>query len=226
MINRTQYDANAGILGNIKTFFSVLSLSISTISYIIIIIRYSIIISFIIILVPIIRYYFEKKYNLLEYDTIKKNTEYDRKSYYISYLLTNSEYFKEIKMFSLFNFFIEKYKRLKSICNLGLICLHNKRTITYSILSIIETVIDFFITLRIITQTFIGNLLIGQFLLYNSSINNLKQNMISIFSQLSLIYKNSLIVDQIKEFFELPKEVINEDGIKCARLSRHNLRNF
>jgi ABC-type bacteriocin/lantibiotic exporter with double-glycine peptidase domain len=175
--------------------------------------------------VPIIRYYFEKKYNLLEYDTIKKNTEYDRKSYYISYLLTNSEYFKEIKMFSLFNFFIEKYKRLKSICNLGLICLHNKRTITYSILSIIETVIDFFITLRIITQTFIGNLLIGQFLLYNSSINNLKQNMISIFSQLSLIYKNSLIVDQIKEFFELPKEVINEDGIKIKEIKNIRLEN-
>ena len=67
LINRTQYDANAGILGSIKTFFSLLSAMISTVSYTIIIIRYNIVLFAIIMAVPVIRYLFEKRYNLKEY---------------------------------------------------------------------------------------------------------------------------------------------------------------
>lgn len=213
LINRTQYDANIGVLGNIRTIFSIVSFLISALSFVVIIIKYSIVIFIIVAGVPIIRYFFEKKYNIFEYNTIKKNTEYNRKSTYISYLLTNAEYFKEIKMFSLFDFFIRKYRNLKSIYNTDLIGVYTRRTVSYSLLSVIEIAINFFIVLNIIVQTFSGNLLIGQFILYNNSIDNLKQNLMSIFSELSLMYKNSLIIDQIREFFELPKEDLHENGI-------------
>lgn len=206
LVNRTQYDADAGVLGNIRMFFSVISLFITTISYTIIIIKYNLFIFIIIILVPIVRYYFEKKYNLLEYDIVKKNTELNRKSSYISYLLTNAENFKEIKMFNLFKFFIDKFKNIKSFCNSDLIKIHKKRTIALNVLSILEMTIDFFVILNIITQTFIGKLLIGEFILYNNSINNLKQNLIMLFSYLSIMYKNSSVVEQIRFFFDLPPE--------------------
>lgn len=225
LINRTQYDANAGILGNIRTFFSVVSLSIGTVSYMIILVRYSFLIFLVVVFIPIIRYYFEKKYNLLEYDKIKKNTEPNRKASYISYLLTNAEYFKEIKMFGLFRFFINQYEKLKVRCNLDLIKLHNKKAIIFSLLSIVETAIDFVVTLGILAQTFGGKLLIGQFILYNNSINSLKQNMTDTFSQISTIYQNSSMVEQIREFFELTEENINETGVKIDEINKIKLEN-
>lgn len=226
LISRTQYDSNAGILGNIKTLFSIISLFISTIAYMVIIIKYNIFLLLIITFIPVIRYSFEKKYNLIEYGKIRKNTEINRRVSYISYLLTNAEYFKEIKMFNLFGFFIEKFKSLKSTCNSDLIGIHKTRTLTYSILSTIESIIDFFIVLKMVTQAFIGQLLIGEFMLYSNSISSIKQNMVSIFSQLSFLYKNSSIVDQIKNFFDLPEEAINEDGVKINEIKSIKLKNI
>ena len=55
LINRTQYDGNAGILGTIKTMFSLTSAVVSMVSYAVIIIKYNILIFVLIILIPIIQ---------------------------------------------------------------------------------------------------------------------------------------------------------------------------
>ncbi len=213
LINRAQYDANTGVLGSIKVFFSLSSAIISSISYSILILKYNYILFAIIIIVPTIRYLFEKKFNLREYAVEKENTEPNRKAGYISYLLMNSEYFKEIKTFGLFDFFIKKYNGIKELCNLRLIQLNNKRGRAFAILTFIEKLVDFGVTLLILTQTFSGLLSIGSFVLYNNSIENLKDNVVSMFSQLSYLYRNSAMLDQIRRFFELAPEEINETGI-------------
>lgn len=225
LINRTQYDANTGVLGNINTLFSIISLLISTFSYIVIIINYNVVIFMVIIIIPIVRYIFEKKYNLLEYAAIKRNTEHNRKSSYISYIITNSECFKEIRMFDLFSFLIKKYKKLKTLYNTDLIKIHNKRTLIYSILNVLEILIDFLILFKIIGEAFVGRLLIGQFVLYNSSINSFKENSISVFSQISFLYKNSSMIEQVRNFFELPKEIINNKGININDITSIKLEN-
>ena len=73
------------------------------------------------------RYIFEKRYNLKEYEVEKENTEPNRRAGYISYLLTNSEDYKEIKTFGLFRFFIKQYGLIRDACNLKQILLNNKR---------------------------------------------------------------------------------------------------
>ena len=229
LINRTQYDVNAGILENIQTFFSLISLLISVVSYVAIIVSYSRWIVCIILLIPIIRYWFEKKYNLLEYDIIKENTEPERKALYLSFLMTNAEYFKEIKMFRLFDFLIKNFETLRTDCNSCLIQLYNRRTRTECILGLAETILDFFVTANIVIQTFQGSILIGQFVLYNNSITSFKQNMLSAFSQISSLYKNSSMIDQVREFFELPIEEVNSEGkvideIKSIRLEKVSYR--
>lgn len=225
LINRTQYDVNAGILENMQVFFSIVSLLISVISYVAIIVSYSKWIVCIILLIPIIRYCFEKKYNLLEYDIIKENTEPERKASYLSFLMTNAEYFKEIKMFHLFDFLIKKFEILKTTCNLHLIRLYNRRTRVECMLGIVETVLDFLVTASIIIQTFQGSILIGQFVLYNNSITSFKQNMLSIFSQVSSLYKNSAMIDQIRTFFELHEEEINMEGSIINEIQSIRLEN-
>lgn len=225
LINRTQYDANAGVIGNIKILFNFISLLLGLISYVIIIIQYSVFILCLISIMPIIRFIYEKKYNLSEYTFIKKNTEKMRRASYISYLITNAEYYKEIKLFSLFNHFILKYRRIKTEYNEKLIQLHRKRTNTYSVITIIESIMELIILIGLIKDVILVNLLIGEFILYNSSINTVKQNIVALFSQISILYKNSLIIEQIKLFFDLPLENINFDGIKIERIESIKLVN-
>lgn len=225
LINRTQYDSNAGVIGNIKILFNFISLLLGLISYVIIIIQYSVFILCLISIMPIIRFIYEKKYNLSEYTFIKKNTEKMRRASYISYLITNAEYYKEIKLFSLFNHFILKYRRIKTEYNKKLIQLHRKRTNTYSVITIIESTMELIILIGLIKDVILVNLLIGEFILYNSSINTVKQNIVALFSQISILYKNSLIIEQIKLFFDLPLENINFDGIQIERIESIKLVN-
>ena len=223
LINRAQYDANTGVLGSIKIFFSLTSAIISVVSYSIIILKYNYVLFLIIAIVPVIRYLFEKRFNLKEYILEKENTEPNRKASYISYLLTNSENFKEIKTFGLFDFFIKKYNSIKDLCNLKLIRLNNKRGQAFVMLTILEKLVDFAVTILIMIQTFNGVLSIGNFVLYNNSIENLKDSVVSMFSQLSYLYKNSAMLDQIRSFFELSPENTNESGIIIENFVSINL---
>lgn len=202
-----------------------LSTMISTVSYTIIIIRYNIVLFAIIMAVPVIRYLFEKKYNLKEYAVEKENTELNRKIGYISYLLTGLENFKEIKTFGLFDFFINRYQDIKELCNLKLIRLNYKRDRAFSVLTLLEKTVDLGVTLLILSQTLTGILSIGRFVLYNNSIDSLKENVATMFSHLSYLYKNSAMLDQIRTFFNLPPENINENGIKTDKIQTIRLDN-
>ena len=225
LINRTQYDANAGILGNVKTLFALVTLIISTGSYGLIVISYNPLFFIAILLVQGLRFIFEKKYSIQEYDKIKSNTEVSRKTSYISYLLTNSEHFKEIKTFQLFDFFINRYKNLKKFWNDDMIALYKRKSIVYCVLDVVETVLDFFIVLVVLKDTFLRKILIGKFILYSNSVDSLKGNMSSIFVQLSVIYKNNAILQQIRGFFDMEEEGINEKGVHLNNIETVELKN-
>lgn len=182
LVSRTQYDSSKGIMDNIKTLFDVISSTIGIISYIMIILKLNPIILIVVLIVPCIRYIFEKKYNLLEYEMIKNNTEKNRKASYLSYIITDAEYFKEIKIFSLFNHFIDRFKKLKHSVNNSMIKIYNKRTLIFTSLNLFESILDFVIMLKMVKSTFLGNLLIGEFILYSNSLNNIRENIIRIFS--------------------------------------------
>lgn len=225
LINRTRYDGNVGILGTIKILFAFISVLISTISYIAIIANYNIFIFSVIIVLPVIRYFYERKYNLEEYNVSIRNTEMERKSSYISFLLTNSENFKEIKLYQLFAYFIKKFEKIKEKYNFDFIRLHNKRTRTYSIINIFDSIVDCLVMMYILIQTFNGYLLIGDFILYNNSIDSLKENIMSVFTQISYIYKNSAMIEQIRLFFDIQSEDTHEKGIIIDKIDKIELKN-
>lgn len=225
LINRTQYDGNAGILGTIKILFLLASLIISTISYMVIIINYNVLIFVLMVILPVIKYFFEKKYNLEEYGLDIKNTEVDRQTSYITFLLTNSENFKEIKSYNLFGHFIKKYEKIKDLFNLDYIVLNKKRTKTFSAISIIDKIVECLVMSLILVQTFSGVISIGDFILYNNSIDSLKENIVAMFSQISYIYKNSAMIEQIRLFFEIEPENLHKDGVEIEEIHKIELRN-
>ena len=213
LIVRTQYDMNAGVIGNAKLIFDVFSVLISAISYVVVLFKYSVIMIGIIIFISLFRYLYEKKYNILEYNTIKENTSKERRASYIFQLLTNSEYIKELRIYDLFEYFIEKFKKNKENCKKKLISLHSKRTYVFSWIAIIEIAVDTAILVNMIRDIILGNILLGKFVLYNSSVNT-----ISLFSRISLFYKNNEIINQLRGFFELSEEHICLMGERIEKI--------
>ena len=116
LIDRTQYDANAGILGNIKNTFSFFTALLGTFSYIFILAEYHLFLLIIIILTPSVRYFYEKKYNILSYRMIRENTEHRRRMSYYFRMLIDADCAKEIRMYRLSKLFTERYAQLKEHC--------------------------------------------------------------------------------------------------------------
>ena len=212
LINRTQNDANISVLGSVRIFFALITSLIGAMSFAVIIFEFSKLVFVIIVIVPIVRYTLEKRYNIREYEIEKENTEPNRRAGYISFLLTDSEEFKEIKTYGLFHFFIKKYRDIRNECNRKHIALNSKRGIVFILLTFIEKLIDLCVILWILKLTFAGTLSIGQFILYNNAIDSFKDNVLAIFNQLSSLYKNSSMIEQIRSFFDLKQEVANNEG--------------
>lgn len=225
LINRMQYDSESGILGYIKIVFQIISSSITLISYITIIFSYNCKILLIISIFPIVKYFFSKRFNILEYDLIKKNTEKERKAFYFSWIITNGDAFKEIKLYNLFNFFIGEYSRNLKMKNDEELSLEKKKTIVYSIIGFIEIIVDFFVLLVLLKEAYIRNILVGDFVLYSGAITNIKQNMLSMFQSIAALHKNSLIIEQLKSYFELENEPLMENGVIIDTIKQLELVN-
>lgn len=225
LINRMQYDSEAGILGYIKIVFQIISSSINLISYITIVFNYNYKILLVISILPTIKYFFSKKFNILEYDLIKKNTEKERKSFYFSRIITNGDSFKEIKLYNLFDFFIDEYSKNLKMKNDEELNLKKKITMAYSIIGIIEIIVDFFVLLVLLKETYVKNILVGDFVLYSGAITNIKQNMLFVFQSIAASHKNSLIIEQLKRFFELENEPLREKGFTIDTIKQLELVN-
>ncbi|WP_101774034.1 ATP-binding cassette domain-containing protein [Peptostreptococcus faecalis] len=226
LIDRVQYDSEYGLLEYIKTLFDILKKMITIISFILIIYNYDIKIMIIIIIIPIIGYFYSKKYSLCEYELMKQNTEDDRKSHYIFFILTNSDTFKEIRSYSLSKFFIKKFNDIKYKINFSTINLKRKTLCSYTVINFFENIVDGFIIIKMLTQVYNNEILIGAFLLYNGALSSIKQNLLETFMQVASLYKNSSIVDQIILFFNLEEEVVLSDGIIITSIDKIELKNI
>jgi len=225
LISRVQFDADTCVVGSVKISFFIFSLLLSIVSYAIILLRYNCFILIIIALFSLIRYYFEKKYNLLEYNTEKNNTELNRKADYIVYTITHSEQYKEIKLFDLFGFFTNNYVRLKDLCNKAIIDVNARRTKASISFSVVDIVFEIVVIFVIMSSVLSGNVTIGLFVLYCNSIDSFKTGLSSIFFQISLLYKNSAMVETINLFFDIEDEKVSDSGIRQDEIYSIELKN-
>lgn len=207
LVNRTQYDLNASVLENSKLLFSVASIMISFGSYTAILIDYNIILVLLLYCIPILRFIFEKNFNIKEYSFIKRNTEKNRKIGYLTSLITNADFFKELKLFGLFSHFRKNIIELKNGYNIDLINIKKQRLKIYSIVSLVESGVTFFIIMWIMADVIKGHLLIGQFILYTGAMNSLNENIIRCLSYISQLCRNSVIIDDVRSFFQEVKKV-------------------
>ena len=225
LISRVKYDADTGILGYVNSGFETISCIFTLISYITILIYYNIFIIIVVSTIPIIRYFVNKKLNIFAYITVKKNTHKERKSNYYSWLITNSDMYKEIKLYDLFGFFIEGYKTNIKIKNDADISMNKKIIRINSILSVGEIIVNFFVLLTLLIKTYKKDILVGDFILYVNAINGVKKNVTRVFQIISTMHRNSLIIDQLQIFLKLDNEKINVMGLNIDKINQIRLIN-
>lgn len=224
-INRAQYEGNGQLLSYLENFTGIFSKIITMISYLIILMTFKPWIVLCIIVIPIIKFLINKKINIMSFNLIRRRTNDLRKSNYMQYLITKEGSFKELKVYDLFKYFINKYKNYLKRFNSEDLNLQRKSVISLSIVTVFEVLIDGVLFSYIVFNGVFGKILIGNVMTYMKTITQIKDQMNSILQVFSNMSKDSLFIDQLREFFSLP-EVYNENLIKIRNVETIKIVNL
>ncbi|NEZ46347.1 ABC transporter ATP-binding protein [Clostridium niameyense] len=225
MINRAQYEGNGKLVTYLETFMGIFSKVITMITYLCILITFKSWIVICIIVIPVVKFLVSKKINIMSFNLIKNRTNDSRKCWYIQYVLTYGDFYKELKTYNLFNYFIKRYKGYTKKFNKDDIYLEKKNSIFFSIITIFEIIIDGILFSYIVFNGFIGKILIGNVLTYMKTISQIKEQMTNILQTLSEMNKESLFIDQLINYFNLP-EVIDKGSIKIDKIENIKIKNL
>lgn len=225
IMNRAQNQGGNNLLSYYGDFMSIITQLITLSSYIFILINFRVWLVVIIMIIPILKYIINNKINLKRFEIIKQRTNDSRKSWYLTYLLSYGNFYKELKTYDLFSYFINKYKNLIKRFNNEDLEINKSQIKWSSLISIIETLIDGFIFYFTISLGFLGHILIGDVITYIKAISNSKSNITSILLDLSNMVSQNLFIGQLFEFFDLKEEDIS-NKIKIDEIREIEIRDL
>ena len=112
MINRASNEGNSKIITFFSSIVSTAQAVLSIFSLLLILVTFNIWIAAPVIFVPIIQYVYSVYISKVQYDIQKARTTKERKSWYISYLITQGVAIKEFIIFHLKDFMLDRFKQL------------------------------------------------------------------------------------------------------------------
>jgi ATP-binding cassette, subfamily B, bacterial len=141
------------------------------------------------------------------YEWRKKNTTLFRKTNYLSMLMTHRAYSKELRIFSLGNYFQKKFNHIRT----GLvkeIFRISKKLAKYDLLSSVFEVAALLLVIVILShKAFAGAITIGSFVMYFEAFRKGQSFLQTMVASLSGIYNNKLFLNNLFEFLELKPHI-------------------
>lgn len=206
MVSRAQYEADGKLLTYLDSLMGVFSSIITTVSYLLIIVRFRIWIMLCILIIPIVKFCINRKMNRETFKVIRERTNDSRKCWYMQHVLTYGEAYKELKIYNLFSHFIGRYREYKKQFNAEDLRLKKKSTVRLGGATVLETMIDGLIFAYIVFCGYTGEILIGNVVTYMKTITQVKTHVMSVLQIFSDMNQESMYIDQLKEYLDYPEE--------------------
>ncbi|MSS62726.1 ABC transporter ATP-binding protein [Lachnospiraceae bacterium WCA-693-APC-MOT-I] len=154
------------------------------------------------LLVPILSLFYFLKIGQQEFEMMWNRAKEERKTWYLSYLLTHDFSFKEISLFHLKPYLLEKYWKLSKHFikqNQNILRL---KTIFHVIYECVMQAINFVIIGTAIMQAYIGKILVGNVVSYIRSVGLVQSHSQAVMSNIYAIYNSTLYMDMLFQFLE------------------------
>jgi ATP-binding cassette subfamily B protein len=207
MLSRAQREASNKPLTIINQIFDLVKNTITVCSLIAVLFHLHWIVVIILIITSIPQSIAQQKYARKGYSIIYHQTQDTRKMFYINQLLTSFASFKEIKLFDLGQYLLDKYRNLfKNIFkqNKQLII---KKNITLFLLSLISIINYIGVYSYIIMLTLNKIISLGDLTLYSNSFSQIQVRFGGIVSIYSSLYENNLFINNLFDFLSLKSNI-------------------
>ena len=200
IIQRANSEGEGKALNYFHIYLNIFRAFVSLIIYILILGALELWIVAAIVIIPIIRYFFSKAFSKQKFKIMNDRTNDERKSIYWSFIVTSGTNFKELKLYSLFGYFRKKHLNQKKMFNKQDLELIKKENIKLTIITIIDTVIDGALLLYIVFKGYMGEMLLGNIMLYIKAILRVKSGFDELMKLSAIIPKESLYLDRYYKF--------------------------
>lgn len=127
----------------------------------------------------------------------------DRKKWYFSYILKNEFSFKEIKIYKLHKYFLEKYTDIFNDFFKQDRTLIKKKLLFDTILSFMSLIIILYLFLMAVFEALSRKILVGTALSYIQSGTNIRNSSEILMSSITTLTTQSLFLSQLFQFFEI-----------------------
>ncbi|MBX4271914.1 ABC transporter ATP-binding protein [Clostridium estertheticum] len=164
----------------------------------------------VLLIVPAIFSLYFIKISQREFNVEYGRSKERRKSWYLSYILTKDSTFKEIKLYNLSTYILNKFKDINKTFIKQDIKLFKRRSIFTLSFGFIEQICTSSILLIIIYSALLNKMLIGNVVGFIKAISLTESNTKSIINTMYSLYKNNLYINQLFEFLALPEEQSNK----------------
>lgn len=132
-----------------------------------------------------------------------QRSEKEREAWYYTHLLTHDTAFKEIKVLSLNNYFLKKYKILIRKFVDQEMKINRKKISLSTFMIFLENVLSFLVMYLAITEAYTGLILIGTAMVYINIVGYIESNTSSLANSSYNIYICNMYMDLLKEFLEM-----------------------
>ncbi|MDQ2086412.1 ABC transporter ATP-binding protein [Herbivorax sp. ANBcel31] len=167
----------------------------------------------------------EKKFAKVTYKWQKKRVPEERKMSYIQNVLTHKFFAIDIRLFKLYNVFLERYS------NIWTKWFKEKRQIEFkkwaykSGMQIFPILGGFYIMFYAGYRIIRGTLTIGDFSLYNGVYKNVISAINNLMFAVVKIYDNEMRINTYKDFFNIKPRYISSGSLKLEDISKIEFRN-
>ena len=202
MIQRAEYEMGMRPITVLSHFISLIN-GIFGISFsIIILINWHIWVLIGFIILPIACFKYFKTVSEIEYKTIYERTSIQRKSWYLTYLLTKDYYIKEVRTLGLTNFLLKEKFKIKDLIfnqNTNILKKKSKFKLLYQFLNFLFL---FVIILTALIEAYNKTIMIGNFTTYITTSSKVENYINIIADSLFNLYSDSLYCSNIVTFIE------------------------
>lgn len=230
------YDKIEKITGEIsyrpfQIFLAVISLltsAITMVSSAVLLFSWNPYISILLVLVPVVSVLYFLKIGQQEFDVIWNRAKDERKTWYLSYLLTHDFSYKEVSLLGIKDYLLGNFMKISNGFIEQNIKILKKKTKFNVIYELIMQFVSCIIIGGAVISAYAGDILVGNVMSYVRSVGLVQSNSQAIMANIYTIYNSSLYMDMLFEFLNYcgnSKKSIDKKKLN-GQISSVNIKNL
>ena len=214
-LQRAQSEAASRPTGMISQTFGLGQTTVTLLSMIFVLTQLAWWMALVALIAPLPAFFASMRYGWWGYQMMRRQSPLRREMSYYNNLLTTDTYNKEIKLFTLGDFFIRLYRTLSTRYYIEARSIIVPRYLASFFWGLGSLLVNGLIYLYIALQTVAGHISLGRLTFYSQAALSVGNSFQSLLSGISSTYENNLFINTLFEFLDYEPHIVSPpDGLK------------